>query len=149
MTLRELINRFRIMAFDKVEPYFFSDEEIAMWLNDAEREACIRGRLIRDFSTAGVAEIPMLADTAYYELHPAFYEIEHIGYEYNPPLAHDNGDDKSLTLISQEDMMAVNPLWRNRGEMHHLYGNDLRYAVQYDKGVRLVPTPKFGGMLYA
>lgn len=148
MTLNELISRFRIASFDKVEPYFFSDEEVTMWLNDAEREACIRGRLIRDFDTVGVAELDMVANQAYYPLHDAFYEIEHIGYEYLPSLVSDYQDDKSLTLISQENMTAVNPYWRNKGEMHHLYGNNLRYAVQYDKGVRLVPTPKFNGKLY-
>lgn len=148
MTLSELIQRFRIAAFDKVEPYFFSDDEITMWLNDAEREAAIRGRLIRDFTTPDVAEIPMVADKAYYPLHEAFYEIEHIGYEYIPPLANGYYDDNSLVLISQEDMTSLNPYWRNKGDMHHLYGNELRYAVQYDTDIRIAPTPKYNGMLY-
>lgn len=148
MTLSELIQRFRIAAFDKVEPYFFSDEEVTMWLNDAEREAAIRGRLIRDFTTAGVAEIPMLANQAYYPLHPAFYEIEYIGYEYIPAIASSGIDESELKLISQENMTAVNRDWRNDERMRRHYGNTLRYAVQDDKGVRLVPMPQYAGKLY-
>lgn len=148
MTLAELIQRFRVAAFDKVEPYFFSDEEVTMWLNDAEREACIRGRLIRDFSTAGVAELDMVADQAYYPLHEAFYEIEYLGFEYIPAIAASPYSENELTLVSQEEMSRINPHWRNDERMRQHYGNTLRYAVQDDKGIRLVPMPRFNGKLY-
>lgn len=148
MTLAELIQRFRIAAFDKVEPYFFSDEEITMWLNDAEREAAIRGRLIRDFSSADVAEIPMLANQAYYPLHESFYEIEYLGFEYIPAIAASACSERELKLVSQEEMSRINPHWRNDERMRQHYGNTLRYAVQDDKGVRVVPTPKYNGKLY-
>lgn len=150
VTLSELVQRFRIASFDKVEPYFFSDEEVTMWLNDAEREAAIRGRLIRDHSTAGVATIPMVADASDYPLHPAFYEIEYIGYEYTPPLANQGlyDDEQEIKLISQEMMTSINPNWRNHNDVFNQYGHTLRYAVQYDTHIRLVPTPKFNGKLY-
>ena len=46
MNLKSLIARFRVLANDKAEPYFWSDEEVSGWLNDAVHEACLRGRLL-------------------------------------------------------------------------------------------------------
>lgn len=46
MTVEELIRRFRVLANDKVEPFFWSDEEVLDWLNDALKEAVLRGRLL-------------------------------------------------------------------------------------------------------
>ncbi len=46
MNLKALIARFRVLANDKAEPYFWSDEEVSGWLNDAVHEACLRGRLL-------------------------------------------------------------------------------------------------------
>lgn len=149
MTLSELIQRFRILSFDKVEPYFFSDEEVTMWLNDAEREAAIRGRLIHDSSTAGVAKIPLVANQAIYPIHPAFYEIEYIGYEYTAPVgstpAVDGGN--RLTLVSHERMTDIDGNWRNNAHGQRMYGNQLRYAIQYDTSIRIIPTPLHTGVL--
>ena len=39
MTLGELIAAFRVQANDKVEPYFWSDEEVTSYLNHAQKEA--------------------------------------------------------------------------------------------------------------
>ncbi|WP_442757332.1 phage adaptor protein, partial [Pseudomonas aeruginosa] len=48
MTLADLIRRVRTDANDMVEPYFWSDQDVADWLNDAVREAAVRGRLIHE-----------------------------------------------------------------------------------------------------
>lgn len=83
-------------------------------------------------------------------LHPAFYEIEYLGYEYIPAIAtYDGENEHALTLISQEDMTGINPHWRRNGhDFTHLYGDSPSYAVQHDTGIRLVPSPKYGGKLY-
>ena len=47
MTLADLIRRFRVLADDKVQPYLWADEDVIDWLNDAQAQAAVRGRLLR------------------------------------------------------------------------------------------------------
>ncbi|MFZ7337258.1 DUF6682 family protein [Comamonas jiangduensis] len=46
MNLKELIALYRAQAFDKVEDYFCSDEELTIYANEAQEEACRRGQLL-------------------------------------------------------------------------------------------------------
>ena len=48
MTLEDLIHRFRVLSLDNVTPPFWADEDVIDWLNEAQNEACIRARLIRE-----------------------------------------------------------------------------------------------------
>lgn len=48
MQLEELIRRGRLVTHDLVVPYFTSDDDWRDWLNEAQEEAAIRGRLIED-----------------------------------------------------------------------------------------------------
>ena len=66
MTLAELISRVRTDANDKVVPYFWSDEEVTAWLNDAVDEAAIRGRLIHESAIPEVCMIAVQASTTLY-----------------------------------------------------------------------------------
>ena len=75
MTLAELIRRFRTMANDRVQPYFCSDEDVKDWLNDAQDQACVRGRLLRDDSTPDVCQIVLTPGQPVYPLHRRLYEI--------------------------------------------------------------------------
>lgn len=58
MNLGQLRGAAREMLRDHVEPFFFSDTTLDARLNEAEREACIRAKLIYDaaFSVALIAE---------------------------------------------------------------------------------------------
>jgi len=138
MILSELIRRFRVAAFDNEQPYLFADEDITDWLNDAVKEAAIRGRLIHDSVNPAVCSIAVVAGTSSYPLHEALYEIDSIHwlnvddpYRVNP-----------LSLISQEDMADRWHDWRTREP------NSPEYAIQHDTGIRLVPTPKDAGTLH-
>lgn len=64
MTLADLIRRVRTDANDMVEPYFWSDQDVADWLNDAVREAAVRGRLIHESQADAVCRIEVVAGTA-------------------------------------------------------------------------------------
>ena len=53
MTLEDMIRRFRVAARDTVEPFLFPTEDVTDWLNEAQNEACIRARLIREDELEG------------------------------------------------------------------------------------------------
>jgi len=55
MTLEALIARFRTLAGDTSTPPFWSDADVTAWINEAEREAALRARLIRSSETISLA----------------------------------------------------------------------------------------------
>ena len=64
MTLDELRTLAREQLHDEAEPYFCSDERLNAYLNEAEREACIRAKLLYDASRS----VALVADQATYVL---------------------------------------------------------------------------------
>lgn len=50
MNLADLIDAFRFRISDEVAPYFVSDDKVAAFLSEAEREAAVRARLLRSES---------------------------------------------------------------------------------------------------
>lgn len=76
MTLKELIAAFRVRAGDNVAPYQFSDEEITVFLNQADAEAAERALLIHDETTDAVCDVTLAADTATLSLHASILKIE-------------------------------------------------------------------------
>lgn len=135
MTLGDLIKRFRIEANDLVEPYFFSDEFITDWLNDAQEEAVIRGRLIHESDSSSVCRITVKPGVRGYRLHPTLYEIDHISFRRDgaPRRQH-------LKLTSTEQLDKVRPGWRDEA-------GDPEYAIQGDKRLRVVPEPVHPGTI--
>lgn len=65
MTTAELLALFRTMATDTAAPYFCSDVRAYAWLAEAEKEAAIRKRLLRDSRTIALATpaAPTLTET--------------------------------------------------------------------------------------
>jgi hypothetical protein len=57
MTLAELIKRFRFEANDLAEPYFVDEATLISLFNEAEREAALRGRLLRETAN-GLVVVP-------------------------------------------------------------------------------------------
>ena len=78
MTLEEIIFAFRKRVFDGVAPFLWSDEEVALFADDAVNEACIRARLIEDKTTPAVCSIPLVIATSSYLLHPSIFAIKRI-----------------------------------------------------------------------
>ena len=75
MTLEDLVRRFRVLSGDREQPYFWDAADLADWFTDAERQACIRGRLLRDDSTQSVCQIALTPGTRTYRLHKSVYEL--------------------------------------------------------------------------
>lgn len=137
MILSELIRKFRVLAFDKEQPYLFSDEDITDWLNDGVKEAAIRGRLIHDSTTTGVCTIATTPNVSIYALHESLYEIDAIHW-----LSADNPHQANgLQLVSQEDMADIWHDWRTRDH------DTPEYAIQHDTNIRLVPAPRETGVI--
>ena len=59
MTLEDLIRRFRVLSMDNVTPPFWAAEDVIDWLNDAQAQACVRGRLIREDENPAVCQIAL------------------------------------------------------------------------------------------
>lgn len=136
MTLGELIARFRSASNDKVEPYFWSDEEVTSYLNSAQLEAAIRGRLIFEVADPDVCSIDVLKGQPIYNLNPLLYEIAHASFKANS-----EQQGCRIAIKSPEDMDGLcGADWRERS-------GSPRFAVQADKWLRLVPTPDADGLL--
>ena len=124
MTLQELIRRFRVLAKDQIEPYFWEDEDVTDWLNDAEQEAAIRGRLIREYGNPAVCIIAVVAGTASYPLHESVFEITRVS----------DADGCGLPIRTPE--------WLDRNMMGWREDTGCPKAViQDDTFIRVVPVP--------
>lgn len=138
MTLSELINEFRVLAFDEVEPYLFSDEKIKNWLNEAVNEAVVRGRLLHECDDVKVCQIAIEKDKAKYNTHELLYEITHASISL-PSI--DNGRRVPVCIVSFEEMSKSDSDWR--------YDDDKPCSIiQHDTYIRLSHTPKENGILY-
>ena len=137
MNLEELIASFREDATDKVAPYLWEDETVTRWLNEAQEEAAVRGRLLLDDSTPAVTTIAVVAGQASYQLHPKVYEIAHLRWQPSAA-AH---RVKAVDLVTREWLDRNHPDWRVRLDC------DAPYAIQTEGALRLVPTPRDAGSL--
>lgn len=135
MTRDELIREFRILTRDRVEPYLWERDWVASWLDEAQIEACIRGRLLHESADPAVCEIDVTAGEAVYPLHAALYELDHLGFKVS-------GDTlrRKVRLVSTEELDDLLSDWRDRT-------GRVEYAVQDDTRIRLVPTPDEAGTL--
>ena len=137
MNLEELIASFREDAMDKTEPYLWGDESVTRWLNEAQDEAAIRGRLLLDDSTPAVTTIAVEAAQASYQLHAKVYEIAHL--QWVPSAAPHRA--QAVNLVTREWLDRNHPDWRVRFEW------DALYAIQTEGALRMVPTPREDGVL--
>ena len=134
MTLQDLIRRFRVLARDAVLPYLWSDEDVTDWLNDAQRQACIRGRLIRESNDDAVCRIDMTPGQQSYDLHPLAYEI--ISAWLHPV----SGRPCLLELHSREWLDRNHPGWRSH--KHNAWA-----LVQDDTSITLAGRINAGDVL--
>ena len=135
MNLEALIQQFRTDADDAVEPYRASDEAVTGWLNEAEQEACIRGRLLHESANPAVCQIVVTAGTAHYPLHPALYEIDYLAFRPAGDTRH-----HPVKLLSREELDRIEPGWRERTGRPE-------YAIQSDTAIRLAFAPDAAGTL--
>ena len=135
MNLADLIRRFRVLANDKAQPYLFDGDDVADWLNDAQRQACIRGRLLREDANPLLCSIALTAGKNTYALHPAVYEL--IDLRIAPT---DGGRTRPLAIVSREWLGANDPDWRDSDR-------EVRHVIQADTSIRVVGRVETGDVL--
>lgn len=136
MTLEDLIRRFRVLADDRVQPVLWSDEVVMDWLNDAQAQACVRGRLLREDANPAVCQVALTPGQHTYALHPSVYELIHLhvmGTGTEPP--------RPMELRSREWLDANVPQWRFMDEPSP-------WLIQDDTRVRVVGAIKAGDVLH-
>lgn len=135
MTLEDMIRRFRVAARDTVEPFLFPTEDVTDWLNDAQDQACVRGRLLREDALPEMCRIVLEAGKHTYKLHQKLYEISHLRV-----LPQNGGRSRHLLIKTREWLDAEMPDWRdsNRPAM---------FAIQDDISLRVVGKVDDGDVL--
>lgn len=99
MTLEQLICLYREQSFDNGTPPFCSNELLTIYANEAQDEACRRGDLLRDSSSA-VCTIAFAADDESVALDPRIIEIQR---------AKVNG--RAVALSNLDEMEDELPTW--------------------------------------
>lgn len=73
MTLSELILAARSRLDDKETPYLWTDAELTAWLNEAEQEAALRGRLLR-----ATYDVPVTINQSTYDLESDVFYVSRV-----------------------------------------------------------------------
>lgn len=68
MTLQDILAEVRERVNDIGAPYLCSDDRFTRFLNEAQREACRRGRLLVDSTTTAICQINLVANQSVYPL---------------------------------------------------------------------------------
>ena len=136
MTLGELITVTRIHLRDTMLPYQVDDALLILFLNEAQQEAAIRGRLLR----ATPKTAPMLckqhiaSGLSTLTLNDSIYEISHQEWE--------QGSERwCMELTSREWMDNKVPRWRS------LAPGNPRYLIQDGQELQIAPPPAVDGMV--
>lgn len=106
MNLGQLRAEFRRVAKDTAIPYKWADTDVDAWLNEGEREACIRARLLFDKTTQAYCEIVVTTAAREYAVDAKVAEIvtaqlEDAGGEFHP-----------LRILTREWLDHQAPTWR-------------------------------------
>jgi hypothetical protein len=125
MKLSDLEASFRTDADDAVAPYLWSSEEVIGWINEAEEEACLRGKLIFEGSRPEITQIAVtVAGGNTYKLHDALFEINYAS------LTDASGCTNELLIKSRDQLTRELPDWRTNTDVP-------KHLVHYDKTVQL------------
>lgn len=103
MNLGELIEEFRIVADDNQEPPLWSDNELRIYFNQAEKEACRRARLIIDSSTAATCEVASVIGQADYTIDSRVISIRRATVP--------SKSNRKLAVVKAELMDGFMPNW--------------------------------------
>ena len=131
-----LRRRVRLLAQDTAKPYFWQDEDIDDWLNEALQEAAVRARLLRatPATDGNLCEHGLAAGEATVTIPHSLFEISH--------QARRQGDRTArLHLVSREWMDTTMPRWRDEP------AGEPAYLVQDANVLRLSPAPSIAGTL--
>ena len=139
MTGLALIRRFRELSQDEVEPYLWEDCFVLDMLNEAEREAADRAKLLYDDSLA--VAVTVKAGKARYAIDPHIIDIERAALTAD-------GDRRPL-LLKLFDRMELD--WktppRSKHEAGLPWGRPFGLVFDGKHEVEIVPGPRRDGRL--
>lgn len=78
MNLGQLIAQFRNYMDDKQAPYLWDDEEVILYINEAEREVARRSRCLTDSLDPEICYIPVTAGQSTYKLDPRILYLRRV-----------------------------------------------------------------------
>ena len=104
-TLANLIQRLRLDLDDQVEPFFWSNDQLTKYVNQAEYEACLRTELLRDSSTSAVCQIAVTAGQNTYALHSKILVIKRAWLD---------GEAHDLIKTGQHELDREDHYWRSK-----------------------------------
>lgn len=136
MDVEALIRRFRVLANDNAQPYFWADVDVTDWLNDAHAQACIRGRLIREDENPAVCQIALAPGQHTYPLHASVYELINLRIK-------GSGTEPSrpMSIKSREWLDANVRDWRDMDRPS-------QWLIQDDTTLRVVGAIQAGDVLH-
>jgi hypothetical protein len=103
MDRKALISVARSRLDDITKPYLWSDDEIALYLVEAEREAAERALLIEDDTSPLIVEISVKAGVASYRLNSMVLRVERVKLDLQPNI---------LTRVNRETLDARARNWQ-------------------------------------
>lgn len=110
MNLQNLIDQFRIEVADKATPSQWSDDEVTLYLNEAEEEAAVRARLIRDKSNLMICQINVTAGVSSYALDPVVCEIVYASMVNAGSIG---AFPYRLGITTSDELDQYRPAWRS------------------------------------
>lgn len=117
---------------DEVAPFLWDDPSVNRWINNAVREACIRGRLLKGDAdtTPSLCSIPVTTPIADYQLQPEINGVR-------SAILYD--DTAKLILITSAGMDKIEPRW----DSGTATASNPKYLVMdtAQNSVRLYPPP--------
>lgn len=131
MKLGDLKAEFRVRVQDTVCPYLWTNDEITPWFAEAESEAAIRARLLRDTVEQSITA----GDSTPIDVPAALFDIQYA------ELRAADGRRLVLAPSSREAQDQTRPGWRQRIEPPSAYFHD-------DKTLRLNAVPDQDYTLY-
>ena len=109
MTLQQMIALFRTEAFDNSNPPLFADTEIITWLNEAQVEAAIRMKLLRENTNPLFCKYDIRESVMDYPVDSRMFQIEYASLIFQGA----NGMlPYVLAVTSAEELDGVRPFWR-------------------------------------
>ena len=127
MNLGELKAIVRRRLDDTKKKYEWSDDDVVLYLNKAEQEACRRARLITDSSTEEICRMSVVSGESLFEFDPRILYIRRLKL---------STETVTLQKWRREDLDATEPGWEDTT------GDITRWCPNYETGkIRWIYTP--------
>jgi len=106
ITANKVINRIRTELKDEIAPYFWSDDELLAYIDEAQMELCTRGYRILDSTSPAICEIQYKANAFKLPIHESILKILSVVREDSNGVLH---NVRQATEESSLHMFPIRP----------------------------------------